>query len=301
MTKIEKSFYKNGDVVWNDLIGAACTWLKLVEKNWVNANKKIYEHYPLNRRYGIVSNSIVRELVPDLFRIDKMLSKAKMNKFIRLVESGYFQNVNNFTRMSMTAEDFFNYCKIAYIAGEEKGDNIDKNLSGNEMYERYADGRDNGLLEINTKSTQEFADWIDGTHFKKSIGGHPWEIKRGGNTTHIDLSVSRPSFSKKEGFAVCLKGNAITRLKETIFMFLALYDAGLPITIDNPEGIRRRLLGQDNIGIVPCYESLHRANQRFSESVFDVLHFDDLKKHKSQIKPFIIWEPLPILRPKKIF
>lgn len=84
-------------------------------------------------------------------------------------------------------------------------------------------------------------------------------------------------------------------------MFLALYDAGLPIQIADGDAIRRRLLAQDNIGIVPEYESLHRANQDFTEEqdVHDVMHYDDLGKHKRQIKNFIVWEPLPLLIPLK--
>ncbi len=67
------------------------------------------------------------------------------------------------------------------------------------MYARYADGRHDGLLDINPASEQEFADWIDGTHPERGMGGHPWEIKRGGNTTHIDLIVSRPVPVPKRG------------------------------------------------------------------------------------------------------
>jgi hypothetical protein len=81
-------------------------------------------------------------------------------------------------------------------------------------------------------------------------------------------------------------------------MFLAIHDASLPISIANPEGIRKRLLGQDNIGIIPCYESLHRANQHFGEDkcVFDVMHYDDLGRAKRRILPFITWEPLPMMK-----
>ncbi len=159
------------------------------------------------------------------------------------------------------------------------------------------------MLEITPNSKKEFANWIDGKHPKKTTGGHPWEIKRGGNTTHIDLYVSRPFYYQKEEFKITLVGSSISRLKETICMFLGIHDAGLPITIANPEGIRKRLLAQDNIGIIPCYQSLHRANQLFREdqAVFDVLYFDDLGRYKIRIKPFITWEPLPILKPKDIF
>ena len=82
---------------------------------------------------------------------------------------------------------------------------------------------------------------------------------------------------------------------------VTVFDDFEAITIDDPEGIRKRLLAQDNIGIVPGFYSLHRANQHFSEEddVFDVLYFDDLGRYKARIKPFITWEPLPVLKPKK--
>ncbi len=284
---------------WNDLIISARKWLNFAKKNWIKAAKEVYESYPLNRRYGIAPNSLVRSSLSDIYRIDKELGKAKTKKFIRLFEEGYFYGTKNTTREKMTANDFFEYCKIAYLAGKRKEDHIDKDVSGHKMYERYADGRDEGLLEINPDSETEFADWIDGKHPKRSRGGHPWEIKRGGNTTHISLSVSRPLYDRNTNFVVCLNGASIGRLKETICMFLGIYEAGLPITISDPEGIRKRLLAEDNIGIIPCHHSLHRANQHFHEhdDVHDVLYLDDLGRYKRRIKPFIIWEPLPILTP----
>lgn len=198
----------------------------------------------------------------------------------------------------MTTNDYFDYCKIAYLAAQHENNTIDENLSGREMYQRYADGRDEGLLSIAPNSTKAFAQWLDSEHPKRSSGGHPWEIKRGGNTTHIDLFVERPSYYLKENFKVVLLARSLGRLKETINMFLALYDAGLPISIIHPEAIRMRLLAQDNIGIVPSQYSLHRANQHFHEHqhVYDVLHYDDLGKYKVRLKPFITWEPLPILK-----
>jgi len=131
-------------------------------------------------------------------------------------------------------------------------------------------------------------------------GGHPWEIKRGGNTTHIDLSVSRPSSYRQKCFKVELRGESISRMVETMRMFLSIHEANLPISIANPGGVRKRLLAQDNIGIIPSYASLHRANQHFNldEDVFDVMHYDDLGRFKRRITPFVTWEPLPILKPR---
>ncbi len=286
--------------VWETLIESARKWLKVIRKGWIKANKRIQVEYPLRYRYGVAPNILIRTSLPDVYRLDKELSKSRTWKLVRLVEDGFFLKTENTEVSSMTAADYFRYCRIAYIAAKRKEETVDKTLSGREMYSRYADGRHEGLLDIDPASEQEFADWIDGKHPKRKGGGHPWEIKRGGNTTHIDLTVSRSSLYRPEGFKVELRGESIGRMVETMRMFLAIHEAKLPISIANPEGVRKRLLGQDNIGIVPSYTSLHRANQHFSqdEDVFNVMHYDDLGRYKRRITPFVTWEPLPILKPK---
>jgi len=185
---------------------------------------------------------------------------------INLVESSYFSRNEHYTVSSFTAAGFFEYCKIAYAVSAQEHESIDASLSGRELYKRFADNRHEGLLDIDETSEEEFADWIDGRHQLKTTGGHPWEIKRGGNTTHINLAVYRPQYNQKEGFIIELQGAAINRMVETIQMFLAIHEAGLPITISDPFNIRKRLLAQDNIGIVPEYLSLHRANERYQYS-----------------------------------
>jgi len=286
---------------WEPLITSARKLLKTVGKNWIKANKQVLEKYPLNRRYGTAPNSLITVSLPDIYRLDRELGKTGTGKLVRLVEDGFFMKSENTEATSMTAATYFDYCKIAYIAGKRKGETVDESLSGREMYIRYADGRHEGLLDIDETSEQEFADWIDGSHPKRAMGGHPWEIKRGGNTTHIDLYVIRP-YIKKEGFKIELRGESIGRMVETMKMLLAIHEASLPISIANPEGVRKRLLTQDNIGIVPCYSSLHRANQHFrkEDDVYDVMHYDELGRFKRRIAPFITWEPLPILKPRNV-
>lgn len=284
---------------WELLITSAIDWLKAVRKDWIKANKLIREEYPLRNRYGVVPHSIIQASLPAVYRLDTELGKESCISFVRLVEDGFFNKAENTEIPTTTASEYFRYCRIAYIVSKRDDEYVNENMSGQEMYARFADGRHEGLLEINTDSAEEFADWIDGKHPKRTIGGHPWEIKRGGNTTHIDLTVSRPPY-RKEGFKVELRAEATGRLAETVRMFMAICEAGLPISISHPEAVRKRLLAQDTIGIVPSYASLHRSNQRFSTSddVFDVMHYDDLGRYKRRITPFITWEPLPILQPK---
>jgi hypothetical protein len=287
---------------WELLITSARKWLQVVRKNWIKANQQVQVQYPLRHRYGLVPNALIRTSLPDIYRLDRELGKARTRKLVRLIEDGFFLRAENTEISSMTAADYFQYCRIAYLAGKRKGEIVDASLSGREMYARYADGRHDGLLDINPASEKEFSDWIDGTHPKRGMGGHPWEIKRGGNTTHIDLIVSRPSLYRKEGFKVELQGESIGRMVETVRMFLAIHEAKLPISIANPEGVRKRLLAQDNIGIIPAYASRHRANQHFrsDEDVFDVMYYNELGRFKRRITPYITWEPLPILKPREV-
>ena len=286
--------------VWETLIESACKWLKVTRKDWIKANKRIQVEYPLRYRYGVAPNILIRASLPDVYRLDKELGKSRTWKLVRVVEDGFFLKTENTEVSSMTVAAYFQYCRIAYIAGKRKEETVDDSLSGREMYSRYADGRHEGLPDIDPDSEQEFADWIDGTHPKRGVGGHPWEIKRGGNTTHIDLTISRPSLYRQEGFKVELRGESIGRMVETMRMFLAIHEAKLPISIANPKGVRKRLLAQDNIGIIPSCASLHRANQHFGqdEDVFDVMYYDDLGRFKRRITPFVTWEPLPILKPR---
>ncbi len=298
-----RSFYADELLMemWAHIIVSARKWVKFVGKNWIKVNKQIQGEYPLNYRYGVVPNSLIQESLPGIYRLDKELGKVETKKLIHLIEDGFCTKRENIEVKSMTATKYFEYCKIAYNAALNSSTKADKSLSGEEMYKRYADGRHEGLLDIDPGSEQEFADWIDGKHPKKSGGGHPWEIMRGGNTTHIDLSVRRPSYYQYDGFVVELRGESFGRMVETMKMLLAIYDASLPITIANPESVRKRLLGQDNIGIIPKYSHLHRANQHFGlgKDVYDVMYYDDLGRYKRRITPFIQWEALPLLRLRK--
>jgi hypothetical protein len=159
--------------VWGLLIRSAYSWLKVVRKDWIKANKRVRGEYPLRYRYGVAPHAIIRASLPNVYRVDSELGMPETLGFVRLVEDGFFLKAENIEASTMTASDYFNYCRIAYIAGKRDDESVDASLSGREMYGRYADGRHEGLLEIDPDSAQEFADWIDGAHAKRTVGGHP--------------------------------------------------------------------------------------------------------------------------------
>ncbi len=291
--------FRDPDEAWEPLLAAMRIWLQRVKRDWIKANREVVDGYPLDRRRGILPHILARESLPDMYRIDRELGPPACEAFIALVESGHFHREENVMSPVLSARDYFHYCKLAYIAGKRPDEDVDESMSGREMYRRFADGRHEGLLDIDEKSTGEFGDWIDGKHPKRSTGGHPWEIKRGGNTTHIDLAVYRPP-GRDDGLRIELIAPALGRLAEAVRMLLAIHARKLPIGIADPEGIRKRLLAQDNIGIVPRQETIHRAAQDFGKdrSVYDVMHYADLGRYKRRLTPFIAWDPLPLLVPK---
>jgi len=143
---------------WEPLIASARKWLKTARKDWIKANKRTQVEYPFRNRYGVAPNSLIRASLPDIYCIDNELGKAGTRKLIRLVEDGFFLKAENTETSTMTASEYFRYCKIAYIAGKRKEEAVDESLPAAEMYRLYADVRHEGLLDIDPSSEQEFAD-----------------------------------------------------------------------------------------------------------------------------------------------
>ena len=141
-------------------------------------------------------------------------------------------------------------CSLGYKANNYP----DSHLSAQEQYYRHADGRDDGLGKIDAFSEEEFIQWLNNkTHF-----GHPWEVCRGGNLTHISLYVSHD----ESGFRLTLAGSAQTRTIETVKFYLAIRNSGYPVILCDGAILASRLLETERVGIVPegivpCYcESL---------------------------------------------
>lgn len=142
----------------------------------------------------------------------------------------------------MTASKFYEYCAVGYKANQYE--NIE-GLTAKEQYYKMADGRDEGLSEINSDSAEEFEAWYNDRH---RGGGHPWEVCRGGNSTHIDLYVR---YDDKHGYFLSVGGKAWTRSIEAIKFYNALRTEGIAVYLHDAKGITDRLIGRDMIGIVP--------------------------------------------------
>ena len=95
-------------------------------------------------------------------------------------------------------------------------------MTAKELYRAHADGRDDRLLELDDSSAVAFSEWFND---KRLRIGHPWEVCRGGNSTHISLYVK----CDDDGWWLVLAGDSYSRSVETIKFYLALVENGLPV------------------------------------------------------------------------
>lgn len=191
---------------------------------------------------------------------------------------------------SMTANDFFRFCAMGYA--ENKYNGCDK--TPKEQYYLHADGRDEGLKDLDPDDPEAFHAWL---HDYSHGGGHPWEVCRGGNSTHVSL---RP-MDDKDGYFLYLDGDAWNRTIETVKFYLALTRAGIPVYLIEAHTLADRLAEKEWIGIVPDGVMPAYCESWFpNEHIIDYMNlpYDDREK----FLPFCVWydeEPIMLVTEKE--
>lgn len=179
-----------------------------------------------------------------------------------------------------TANDFFECCSIAYKA---IGFDIE-GMTPREQYYRHADGRDNGLRDIDASSPTEFYQWL---HDHRLLGGHPWEICRGGNSTHIDLLVRNDD----AGCFLGVAGSSVGRTIEAIKIYLALRRAGKPVYLNEAKLLAARLDETEKIGVVPEGVVPKYCSTMFSDE--KIITYINLPSEKrDEVASHCVWQPL---------
>lgn len=166
-------------------------------------------------------------------------------------------------------------------------------MSPADLYLKYADGRDEGLTGTGHGLNEgpgidfDYAKAWDSWYFGARVGGHPWEVIRGGNSTHVSLYVRH---DKSTGWYFEVAGKH--RPFESVSFYTALSAAGLPVFLYDAKEILARFDGGDYIGIVPHSIIPKYCEEMFPDTygrVIDFMHvFDEeLKKYGKDI----IWLP----------
>ena len=240
-------------------------------------NEYLENNLDKSLRFGTITRKDFYKLFPGSKQYYlEDLTQNEINEFqknVKLQVKEWKNDRANVGRLEkMNAKDFYDFCLVGYNANNYKKHD---GLTSKEAYYKYADGRDDGLGKIDENSYDEFKKWLLNPDFHQ--GGHPWEVCRGGNSTHISLYV----VNDEKGFYLILDGKSFGRSIETIRFFNALKKIGAPIFLNDAQNILNRLLGNDKIGIVPYYVTPRYCESYFpNEKILDFMHLDNEKEEE---------------------
>lgn len=244
-------------------------------------NETVKRELPVQHRTGTILRSdyweIFSEYKQEYF---SDLSEHDAQDFLKAVDE---QNKNDepLRRIqNMTAGMFYEYCSLGYLANHYEGCNC---LSAKEQYYKNADGRDEGLRDLDENSSDAFRDWLH----NRQCGGHPWEVCRGGNSTHISLYAHEDT----KGYYLTVSGKSYGRSIETVKFYLALMKNGLPVLLSDGKAIAARVSATDKIGIVPDGVMPYYCESYFpQENILDFINLPEEKR--SQVVSHAAWQPI---------
>ena len=216
-----------------------CDTIDRLKKGSYNENSQknlSYEH-----RFGILKRSDYDRIYPSS---ESGLSDGEKREFLRFAMKDQEKSEEEFWIPDLSASQFYTYCSLGYQENRYPGL---QGLTPKEQYYIRADGRDDGLGEIEEDSQDAFRYWFR----HRYRFGHPWEVCRGGNWTHISLSVAEDG----EGFILYLSGESEMRWVETVRFYLALRRNEIPVVLLDLELLMARVEGTERMGVVPrCFD-----------------------------------------------
>ena len=217
--------------------------IRKIKKDVSGYNNYLEMNLSYHKRIGRLLRQKYWEILGnDAVRLDERLGEDCIQAMKTIVEK-QIRDEENQKIPEISADDFFRYCEICYDANDYFRETR-KNLTPRDKYKYMADGRHGGLTEIENQSKKAFRDWYFGGG---KTGAHPWEICRGGNSTHISLMVAESGSE----WTLRLAGSSIVRVEETVKMAVALFKNNIPFILHEGEAILQMITGKDYIGIVP--------------------------------------------------
>ena len=242
-------------------------------------NDFVRDNLPPRHRYGTIRRKDFWDVWPDMrAEFFKDISKEDVAEFIKLASEQTEQYNGIEGRIAeMTANDFFRFCAMGYAENKYHG----CDMTPKDQYTLHADGRDEGLRDIDLDSPKAFYDWL---HDRNRGVGHPWEVCRGGNSTHVALTVMQD----ERGYWLYLAGDAWNRTIETVKFYLALTRAGVPVFLAEAHTLADRLAEKEKIGIVPDGVVPVYCESDFpNEHIIDFINLPDEDQEK--FLPFCTW------------
>lgn len=271
-------------VSWIDQAVDGCLdWLR---KDTVGYNQYVCQHLPFTRRTGRILRKQYWDIDPEEKEwMLKGLTTVDLDILKTIVELSENEE-RTIIQGKMTSGIFFDCCKMGY---EANGYSFDAELKPVDLYCKFADGRDFGLTQLDPDSPEAFTEWFDKREWQF---GHPWEVCRGGNSTHISLYVDKQA----NGWRLFLAGKSRGRVGETVRFAIALYKHNTPFKLLDAKEILIMASGKDFIGVVPEGVTPVYCHSYFpkEDSIIDFMNLP--KENRDKVVVATYWYPLEQIR-----
>lgn len=267
------SYYFNDESFWLPALRQVYKNLQKALKNPVRYNRWIVGSLPKSCRTGKLERHYTWEKGRSPFPLDKIF---QIKKGLNLAEKQ--QRLKQ-----MTLSMYLKTTAIAYDAGIKEL----RPLSPLKKYQKRADGRHGGLLDLPKNDPVAFEKWY---HSGRWAGSHPWEIIFG-HPHGIMLAPHHDTERNTWQYVLWVdsEGWYIT----AALMALALAENKIPFEFRNGKEVQDALAGIDAVEIGPSYPmlSLNMLRETRKDSVayirWDPIH---------QIKPISQWQKMRLKR-----
>ena len=195
----------------------------------------------------------------------------------------------------LTVNKYLQYCKLGYDENRMEGY---ESKSALQMYKRYADDMDGGLLTIDPDSSDAFDRWYalpDRDKWEIQNPSHSWEVCQGSSRTRIHLSVQKD----EHGYYLYLSQNEFCSPERSVRFYMALRRNDISVFFHEGTLIAKYITGRGKVGIVPCYTlPFDYFYGGFSDK--DVGAFINLpEKNTEELIKKVSWYEIPELRLKQ--
>ena len=292
----ENSFVLHNDWPDTTTIEDALNWLDDVERDWVGMCRRLERDWPKRFREGRVARALVERYVPQFPKQRELAGDQAVKYFCELVEKHYYarEDDERFFVDEMTAGDYLELCRIGLSAIDDKKD-ARHPISGPEYYARNSyNGSLGSILKLPPDSPQEFKKWIkEEEPYGWHDGGHQFWI--GPGRIHLYASLEKGEKPKREryrlSFTACFAWTAFNLVK----MAVAFHKAGKHVYLHEARTLRDVMLACDELKIVS-----EGSDTRYSSGgkQFEKIELYELGSRFVNLRDHVIWEPLPILRPR---
>ena len=272
-------------------------------------NDRIRKELPAKYKRGLILRKDYWDIYPHLREeYHKCFEPGEIEEFLRMASEKDLTARPSDCLTQMTARQFYDACYAGYKAigyeprghyqfeDTEEEHNRYGGASAKETYYMYADGRDDGLLNVPIDDPDAFASWMNRERpYYEPNGSHPWEVVTSMSISHsIHLYVTNHvgDGTRDSKYHFALAGGDFSRSPETIEFFLGLYHAGLPVRLIDADSLVARLQETDEIGIISEFE------KPWYRTTVNGVYVEDLAQLSDEDKPELIakkvkWESIP--------